>query len=276
MNVVYFGTDVFIKLFRHFIKKHHVMALYTYYNPEDYFTEYNIVCEAEENNIPVFYKAISEDDIRRYIADGCNLFFLAEYNRRIPCLTEAEGFYGINVHSSLLPHGRGYYPIENALMNGMNRTGVSFHKLTDKIDKGDVIAAEEFEISEYNDSVDVYIKAADAAYNQLMDIMQDFYVKYGSAAEQTGQSSLAARPDDAELCLRHDMTVKEAEEAYRCFNKMTCLEINDRLYRAVSMKCSRVRIDDDVVWISKNYIHYKLADGHARISSEPFEEAQDE
>ena len=51
MKVVYFGSDVFLSCFEYFVEKHQVLALYTYHNDEDYFTEYAIVKRAEELGI---------------------------------------------------------------------------------------------------------------------------------------------------------------------------------------------------------------------------------
>ena len=46
MKVVYFGSDVFLSCFEYFVEKHQVLALYTYHNDEDYFTEYAIARRA--------------------------------------------------------------------------------------------------------------------------------------------------------------------------------------------------------------------------------------
>lgn len=276
MNIVYFGTDVFLKLFRYFNKKHNIMALYTYYNAEDYFTEYNIVREAKENGIPVFYSDIKESDIRQYISRGCELFFLAEYNRKIPCISENEGFCGINVHSSLLPAGKGYYPIENAMMCRLPKTGVTMHKVTDKIDRGDIIARTEIEISECDDSVDIYMKCAEAAYNQLIGIMNNFKVMYSRAIRQSGEGGLCKRPDDESLHVHHGLTVSEAENIFRCFNKMSYFTVDRKKYRIVLMKCGHIHIDEDIMWISDGFLHFRLLDGYARIAAEPYKEAENE
>lgn len=116
MKVVYFGSDVFLSCFEYFVEKHHVLALYTYHNDEDYFTEYAIVRRAGELGIPVHYEAISPEEIRRYFTEeGCELFFIAEYDRILTLPEELPAFRGINTHSSLLPQGRSYYPIEGAM-----------------------------------------------------------------------------------------------------------------------------------------------------------------
>ena len=116
MKVVYFGSDVFLSCFEYFVEKHQVLALYTYHNDEDYFTEYAIVKRAGELGIPVHYEAISPEEIRRYFTEeGCELFFIAEYDRILTLPEELPAFRGINTHSSLLPQGRSYYPIEGAM-----------------------------------------------------------------------------------------------------------------------------------------------------------------
>ena len=92
MKVVYFGSDVFLSCFEYFVEKHQVLALYTYHNDEDYFTEYAIVKRAGELGIPVHYEAISPEEIRRYFTEeGCELSFIAEYDR---ILTLPEDFSG--------------------------------------------------------------------------------------------------------------------------------------------------------------------------------------
>ena len=107
MKVVYFGSDVFLSCFEYFVEKHQVLALYTYHNDEDYFTEYAIVRRAGELGIPVHYEAISPEEIRRYFTEeGCELFFIAEYDRILTLPEELPAFRGINTHSSLLPQGR--------------------------------------------------------------------------------------------------------------------------------------------------------------------------
>lgn len=45
----------------------------------------------------------------------------------------------LNLHYSLLPKYRGVYPVNNAIINGENSTGVSFHWVTEGIDNGAVI-----------------------------------------------------------------------------------------------------------------------------------------
>ena len=154
MKVVYFGSDVFLSCFEYFVEKHQVLALYTYHNDEDYFTEYAIVKRAGELGIPVHYEAISPEEIRRYFTEeGCELFFIAEYDRILTLPEDFPAFRGINTHSSLLPQGRSYYPIEGAMERELSCTGVTMHKVAQRLDGGDVLAQHTIDITADTDSI---------------------------------------------------------------------------------------------------------------------------
>ena len=186
MKVVYFGSDVFLSCFEYFVEKHQVLALYTYHNDEDYFTEYAIVKRAEELGIPVHYEAISPEEIRRYFTEeGCELFFIAEYDRILTLPEELPAFRGINTHSSLLPQGRSYYPIEGAMERELSCTGVTMHKVAQRLDGGDVLAQHTIDITADTDSIDVYLQSAAwarATVEQLLEHLDDRPAAGGEAA----------------------------------------------------------------------------------------------
>jgi len=53
----------------------------------------------------------------------------------------------INVHPSLLPEYRGPSPIQQAILDGKTRTGITIMFLSEEMDAGDIILQEEIEIS---------------------------------------------------------------------------------------------------------------------------------
>ena len=54
----------------------------------------------------------------------------------------------INIHPSLLPKLRGPSPISSAIIDGMERTGVSIIKMVKELDAGPILFQEEFKIDE--------------------------------------------------------------------------------------------------------------------------------
>ena len=109
--------------------------------------------------IPVFYESITKERILDYIGEGSGLFFSAEYNRILPVPEGEPRFFGINIHSSLLPEGRSYYPIEAAMERGLSVTGVTAHKLRPELDRGDILGSRTIRITPDMDSVDVYMQS---------------------------------------------------------------------------------------------------------------------
>ena len=59
---------------------------------------------------------------------------------------ELPKFGSINIHASLLPKYRGAAPIQWALMNGDNVTGVSIFQIEKKVDTGGIINVEKIKI----------------------------------------------------------------------------------------------------------------------------------
>ena len=53
--------------------------------------------------------------------------------------TGHKKFRGINIHNSLLPEGKGYFPIEMRIYKGYDYGGVTIHQLTDNFDEGAIV-----------------------------------------------------------------------------------------------------------------------------------------
>jgi methionyl-tRNA formyltransferase len=88
----------------------------------------------------------------REIAPG--LIVSAAYGRLIPSAYLAAAAHGgINLHPSLLPRWRGAAPIAWALIAGDRETGVTVHRLVDRLDAGEIFAQEAFPITPDDDGL---------------------------------------------------------------------------------------------------------------------------
>ncbi|MBU1089342.1 methionyl-tRNA formyltransferase [Patescibacteria group bacterium] len=103
---------------------------------------------AEENGIPVFQKKIDASKIQKL-----NLDFLAvvAFGMILPSeVLEVPRFGCVNLHASLLPKFRGASPIQSAILSGEAKTGVSFMRISEQLDAGDIFAQFEIEIGKKN------------------------------------------------------------------------------------------------------------------------------
>ena len=81
-----------------------------------------------------------------------DLVVVMGYGVIIPKLILKIPKYGfINIHVSLLPRWRGAAPIEHAILNGDNKTGISIFQIEEKLDTGPILDFKEVEIKKnYN------------------------------------------------------------------------------------------------------------------------------
>lgn len=86
-------------------------------------------------------------------------------------LTAAK--YGcINVHASLLPMYRGAAPIQWAVLNGDEKTGVSIMQMDEGLDTGDVILVKETEISINESSAELFDRLSSIGANALVEALE--------------------------------------------------------------------------------------------------------
>ena len=273
MKVVFFGSDVFYSCFEYFLREHQILALYTYHNEEDYFTEYAIVKKAKQLGIPVHYESITQEEITRYFTqEGCDLFFVAEYNRVLPIPENLPQFRGINTHSSLLPQGRSYYPIEAAMERGLTRSGVTMHKLAPRLDQGDILAQREVTITAGMDSIDIYLQCAAHAREMIEEIGEDLEKAWQASRPQKEKMLYWKRPEAFQLTLHHELNREAAQEVFRRYNSMTQVCLQGQWYYVTALSAGLNPLEEEARFLSPGSLLYRVRDGHLRLQIRPMEE----
>ncbi len=77
----------------------------------------------------------------------------------------------INIHPALLPKYRGAAPIQRAIINGEQTTGVTIMLMDEGEDTGDIILQKEVEILDEDTSVTLHDRLADIAPSLLLDAL---------------------------------------------------------------------------------------------------------
>jgi len=107
------------------------------------------------HNIPVYQpERIRKDPIALEKIKDINpdLNVVVAYGQIIPkSIIDLPKYNSINVHFSLLPEYRGASPVQWAVLNGEQKTGVTIFELNERMDEGDILAKKETQIypSEY-------------------------------------------------------------------------------------------------------------------------------
>lgn len=75
----------------------------------------------------------------------------------------------IGLHSSLLPHLRGFAPLNWAIINGERKTGITVFFMNKQVDRGDIIAQKEIEITDDDTIMELKEKTSQLAVELIKE-----------------------------------------------------------------------------------------------------------
>lgn len=125
----------------------------------------------------------------------------------------------VNVHPSLLPKYRGSSPIESAILNGDEKTGVSLMKLSKEMDAGDVYSQKEIELSKTETASDLYKTCGEIGAEMLVqDLPKIISGEIKGQKQDDSQAKYCQLLKKSDALLSQDMqTAKQAEQQIRAF-----------------------------------------------------------
>ena len=132
---------------------------------------------SQELGIPVYQPTTfkeegSEDEIR-----DCNpdLIVTAAYGKILPQrVLDIPAFGALNVHGSLLPLKRGAAPVQRAVLEGDEVTGVTIMKMDAGMDTGDILSMAEYKIPENMHSSELMSELAKVGADLLIRTVPDY------------------------------------------------------------------------------------------------------
>ena len=153
MNIIFFGSSNFSVPLLESVSPHVSAVVTKKAKPKGrgYLLEDNEVKKAAlELGLPLIEIGSFKDESVRYLKDyNPDLFVVASFGLIIPrWVLDIPSTGAINVHPSLLPLYRGPSPIQWALLNGDEETGITLIKMNEKMDAGNVIYQENVMIAE--------------------------------------------------------------------------------------------------------------------------------
>ena len=148
---------------------------------------------ALSHGIPVFQpikvrEAACVEELAGYKAD---VIVVVAFGQILPkAILELTPYGCVNVHASLLPKYRGAAPIQWAIIDGEDVTGVTTMQMDEGLDTGDMIQKTEVEISEDETGESLHDKLAEAGAALCVETLKQ--VEAGTAVfEKQGESPTA-------------------------------------------------------------------------------------
>lgn len=214
MKIAYAGFDLFYPALESLYKSGcEIVKIFSC--EVDNVSEFNTqVCAfAKDHNIPLTCEKITLDDLSALKNDGVDALFCAAYYYRIPIL---EGFKMVNIHPSLLPVGRGAWPMPLAILNGLEKSGVTFHKMEESFDTGDILMQRAFTLSADEDLNSFMSKIYVMLPDMIAELIQDFDFYYDGATTQ-GEGEYWESPDEEDYVITQNTDYKTADRILRAF-----------------------------------------------------------
>ena len=132
---------------------------------------------ALENNLPVFQpaKIKTGESLELFKSHDADIVVVVAYGRILPeSFLKAFPKGAINVHFSLLPKYRGAAPVNWAIVNGENVTGVTTMKMDAGLDTGDILLQSETAIDAEENAIDLMARLAFEGANLLSETLKNF------------------------------------------------------------------------------------------------------
>lgn len=148
---------------------------------------------ALDNAIPVYQPTKLRNGETTEIIKNLNSDILAvvAYGRILPeDILDVPKYGAVNVHASLLPKYRGSAPIQWAVLNGDEVTGVSTMYLASEMDTGDIIYTDKTQIGEFETSGELFDRLKNMGAELLDRTLRD--IESGTAPRTPQDSSQAS------------------------------------------------------------------------------------
>ena len=131
----------------------------------------SVAATARRHDVPVVTPASAKDPElgSRIAAIGPDFIFSFYYRKMIPeSVLRLARRGALNMHGSLLPRYRGRSPVNWAIVNGEEETGVSLHHMTVRADAGAIVGQQAVPILPDDVALDVFRKVTCAAERLLL------------------------------------------------------------------------------------------------------------
>lgn len=234
-KVIFMGTPLFaVEVLEKLIEYTTVVAVVTQRDKEvgrkRILTPSAVKKIALENNIKVLTPSRIRDSIEEINAIDCDIIVTCAYGQIIPEeILYHPKYKTVNVHASLLPKYRGGAPIQRAIMDGCDVTGVTI-MFTDKgMDTGNIISKKEISIDMDDDIISLSDKLSTLGAELLIETLPSIFDGTCCSIKQDDSLSSIAR-----IITRDDEELNFDDDAINVYNRI----------RALSNIGAYVKLDD--------------------------------
>lgn len=220
LKIAYLGIDLLEGALRAALEQGcRVLKVYTCRT--DNVTEFNtgVQALARANGIPVGLGRVSGEELARLAGQGCGLLLCGGYYHRLPV---TGAFPMVNIHPAPLPEYRGAWPMPAMLLRGERRGCVTFHRISEDFDAGDVLLEEGFPLAPEATLYDYMARVQGLLPGMVSRLLRELPALLEGARPQ-GEGRCLPCPTEADWTITPDMPAARADAVLRAFYGYECL-----------------------------------------------------
>lgn len=241
---------------------------------------------ALKNNIPCFQPKSLRKELDSFFSFCKNLeeenkakidlSVVIAYGQILPKeVLEYPSFGSFNLHASILPHLRGAAPIQRAIMNEDDETGVCLMKMDEGLDTGDVYVEEKVKIDDTTTFSSLYETLSSLSAKIICDNINNI-----TANKLTSKKQPEAGQSYADKILKDEALINWDLSAHKILRLINAMDpifgaytfFEDKRLKLFSPKISLESINNfeaspngKIVTFTKDHINFKCKDGLLEI-----------
>ncbi len=204
-----------------------------------------------EQNIPIYtpeYIKGNFEFIKFLETFSSDLFIVIAYGKILPREILTIPKYGAwNAHASLLPRWRGAAPIQWALLEGDNYTGVGIMKMEEGLDTGDVLIEEQIKICDDDNLISLSQKLSDLSSKLINKAVSKIEEKSDKNIDSylSKQIHLGREMTYASMIKKTDFNVNWENDAIDIFRRIRALYPNAyTIFNGKNLKIIKIKVLD--------------------------------
>lgn len=246
MKIIFMGTPDYAKVILQRLldtKEMEVVAVYT--QPDKPVGRKKVMTSPEvktlacANEIDVFQpnRLRDKEVIEELLQIECDYIVVAAYGQILPraILDHAPC---INLHASILPQYRGASPIQQTLLSGDKKTGVTAMLMEEGLDTGDIIKIDTIDISDDEMVESLFEKLTDVAANLTIEVLENF------------NSFIPLKQDESKATHCSKIIKADGEVAFdnatQLYNKYRAFTPWPGIYLPSGLKLKNIKLEDKV------------------------------
>lgn len=220
---------------------------------------------ALEKNLNVYQPVKIKAELDPILNIGADLIITAAYGQILPKIL-LDKIPAINVHGSLLPKYRGGAPIQYAIFDGIDKTGITIMDMALKMDSGDIILKGEVEIKEDDNYETLSKKMSYVGADLLIKVLKGNYERIKQNEDEVTFAYTLKREDEFldfyssnRNVLNHLRGLSPEPGA--------SIKVNNEIYKVYKMQKSDIikTLEDGEIFIDKNRLFIKSFHGITEV-----------